>query len=339
MSESRTLLKFNENELINISDLERLLRDELSSHGVKHEIHGSLQDYMIEEYATLLTYENSGGGVEYELECEWPEEFPEDKQATERSRLKDTFLRAAIAKHPNLADVMQRLREQDDVIIGIDSNVLWDCVLTSHLLEEIYRETFPNWILIAVPRLVMAETENAANAKINSGNHPRAGWPSYKGRIGHRALQEAMKIREENPDWPGLAMMSVGEMSQDASDINRNNWRIDALIRNQFQAFLDDINFHKGTFFLSQDRVNVMMSGTEGAAGLYLQKPEFEEFETGSTSLEKLTNLVFELCLQFGEITIENKTNDLSLTLEIFWPGKQVSDWREGRMNISSLTI
>jgi len=48
--------------------------------------------------------------------------------------------------------------------------------------------------------------------------------------------------------------------------------------------------------------------------------------------------LLFELCLQFGEITIENEENNKSLTLEIFWPGKQVSDWRDARLNVASVS-
>jgi hypothetical protein len=337
MAKAASFSELEKNARIDISELDRIIANEFSSQAATHTVSGSLLDYMIDKHGSVLTYNVTDDGVEYEIDLDWPEEFPEDKEATERSRLKDSFLRAGIASHPNLDQVMERLREQDDVIIGIDSNVLWDCTLTSYLLDEIYAETFPNWILIAVPRLVMAETENAANSKINSGRHQREGWPSYKGRIGHRALQEAMEIRKENPDRPGLAMMSVGEMSSDGGDINRDNWRIDALIRNQFQTFLDDINFHKGTFFLSQDRVNVMMSGTEGAQGLYLQKPELQSFKTGTTSLNKITDLLFELSLQFGEVTIKNNATGTAMTVEVFWPGKQVSDWREGRLNIASL--
>lgn len=337
MSVPESLAAHDEGDCIDIDELGHVLETVFFERGATHSVSGSLLDYIIDKHASILTYEPTGDVAEYNLEFGWPEEFPEDKETTERSRMKDTFLRASIAEHPNLDQVMERLREQDDVIIGIDSNVLWDCILTSHLLEDIYAEPFPNWILIAVPRLVMAETENAANEKIRSGNHPRAGWPSYKGRLGHRALQEAMNIREADPDRPGLAMMSVGEMSDNASDINRDNWRLDALIRNQFQTFLDDINFHKGTFFLSQDRVNVMMSGTEGAQGLYLQKPEIDSFRTGTVSLDQLTRLMFELCLQFGEITIRNTGSGDAVTLEVFWPGKQVSDWRGGRLNIASI--
>jgi hypothetical protein len=307
--------------------------------GAEYVITGSLLDYTIDKHASVLRYEPVDGGVEYRVDLQTPEELQEDGEVKERSRLKGTFLRAGIATHPNLGAVMRRLREQDDVIIGVDTNVLWDCTLTSSLLEEIYAEQFPNWILIAVPRLVMAETENAANAKISHGAHPRVGWPSYRGRVGHRALQESMDIRKPDVDRPGLAMMSIGEISQDTSEFSEDNWRIDALIRDQFKKFLGDINFHKGTYFLSQDRVNVMMSGTEGTQGLYLQKPELDDFGAGTVSQDHLTRLIVELCLQFGEITIEDIAGDRSITLEVFWPGKRVEDWRNGRLNVCAVDI
>lgn len=338
MAETTSLSTLQVGKRIERERLGRVVEEAFMQPESTYTITSSVLDYVIEEPASVLQYEIRDDGIEYQLDFQPPEELPEDAVVSEQSRLKDTFLRASIATPPNLEAVMSRLREEDDVIIGVDTNVLWDCTLTSFLLEEIYAKPFPNWILIAVPRLVMAETENAANAKIRGGGHPRVGWPSYKGRVGHRALQEAMDIRRADPNRPGLAMMSIGDISEDASEFGSDNWRIDALIRDQFKKFLEDINFHKGTYFLSQDRVNVMMSGTEGTQGLYLQKPEMSEFRSGIISPSQLTRLMTELCLQFGEISIERTGGDRSMTLEIFWPGKQVEDWRNGRMNVCAVT-
>lgn len=330
-------MHFSVNDRISFPELSQILSNEFAVDSKSFTLNGSLLDYRMEEHASILSCEFRSDGVEYEIDTEWPESFSEDKESTEKSRLKDTFLRAGISSHPNIEEVMGRLREQDDVIIGIDTNVLWDCLFTSYLLEEIYAEPFPNWILIAIPRLVMAETENAANSKIKGGDHPRLGWPTYNGRVGHRALQETMEIRERDPDRPGLAMMSVGDMGSGARDINQANWRLDSMIRNQFQMFLDDINFHKGTFFLSQDRVNVMMSGTEGSQGLYLQKPELESFDSGTISIDEVARLVFELSIQFGGVTLTDQNTDTELSLDVFWPGKQVTDWQKGLLNISAI--
>lgn len=330
-------MHFSVNDRISFPELSQILSNEFAVDSKSFTLNGSLLDYRMEEHASILSCEFRSDGVEYEIDTEWPESFAEDKESTEKSRLKDTFLRAGISSHPNIEEVMGRLREHDDVIIGIDTNVLWDCLFTSYLLEEIYAEPFPNWILIAIPRLVMAETENAANSKIKGGDHPRLGWPTYNGRVGHRALQETMEIRERDPDRPGLAMMSVGDMGSGARDINQDNWRLDSMIRNQFQMFLDDINFHKGTFFLSQDRVNVMMSGTEGSQGLYLQKPELESFDSGTISIDEVARLVFELSIQFGGVTLTDQNTDTELSLDVFWPGKQVTDWQKGLLNISAI--
>lgn len=326
--------ELSEGEVITKERLEDLLNDPTLTESGPFSITGSVLDYRIDEYARVLTGRKKGREVQYKIDLEWPEEFPEDNISQERSRVQDSFLRTGIARHTNLTEIMERLRMQDDVIIGLDTNVLWDCLMTSVLLEEIYEEPFPNWILIAVPKLVMAETENAANNTFG-GSHPRAGKPVYTGRIGQRALQEIMDIREPNPDRPGIAMITVGEINQGA-DIDRNNWKLDASIRDQFQTFLDDISFHKGTFFLSQDRVNVMMSGTEGADGLYLQKPDLTEFQSQSISEDQFTQLVYELCTQFGTIRINNEETGSLLELSVFWPGKQVSDWRDSKVAVTS---
>lgn len=327
----------SEGDLIDVDSLHSLLSTSVSSDYTEFWVAGSLLDYGTDEYASVLSLEQTGEDVDYTIDFNWPEDFSTDFQSQERSRTRDSFLRAGLARHSNLDSVMEKLRMQDDVIIGIDTNVLWDCTLTSILLDEIYKEDFPNWILVAVPRLVMAETENAANNKFG-GDHPRAGGPVYHGRIGHRALQEIMDIREPDSTRRGLSMITVGEMEQGAQ-VDRSNWKLDSLIRNQFQQFLEDISFHKGTFFLSQDRVNVMMSGTEGADGLYLQKPEIEEFRSGHMTTENLTKLLYELCLQFGRVAVRSPSGDELIELSIFWAGKQVSDWRESKMEVSSIEL
>lgn len=328
----------SEEKLIDRTKLFDLVSDTICSDTDSFGITGSILDYRIDDYARILSCEPDEDHTQYEIDFEWPEDFEEDNKSQEESRIQDSFLRAGIIQHSNLPNVMERLRMQDDVIIGIDTNVLWDCLLTSMLLDEIYKEAFPNWILVAVPKLVMAETENAANNTFG-GSHSRAGDPVYAGRVAQRSLQEIMDIRQKNPDRPGLAMITVGDMNNSA-DINRSNWKLDSLIRNQFQAFLSDISFHKGTFFLSQDRVNVMMSGTEGADGLYLQKPDLDEFSTGTISLQELTQLLYELCIQFGSIRlVDDETDEIKTELSVLWPGKQVSDWRESMLKINRLKI
>ena len=299
---------------------------------------GALHDHRIDEFARILRFARSDTKVAYKFRLEWPDELDEGSVRREESRLQDSFLRAGLVEHANSDRVIERLRQYDDVIVGVDTNILWDCTLTSQLLPRIYEEEFPNWILIAIPKLVMAETENGANNKIGGDDHPRQGWPTYKARLAQRGLQELMMLRQRDPDRPGLAVMTVGELSREHDEVDQHNWKLDSQIRSQFQRFLADISFHKGTFFLSQDRVNVMMSGTEGADGLYLQKPRISEFNEGEFTDANFTALLYELAVQFGGVRLRSTGDrDLGMCLDVFWPGKQVSDWRRSRLKVSEL--
>lgn len=340
MAQSSTVLsELTAEDLIDPGILAGIIREEVESDAGILRLSGSLLDYEVSDFAKLLRFNRSGASIEYKLDFEWSDELGEGKIRNERNRLKDSFLRAGVIEHANISTVIERLRQHDDIIVGIDTNILWDCILTSQLLDRIYEQPFPNWILFAVPKLVMAETENAANVKIRDGDHPRTGWPTYKARLAQRGLQELMNLRKKDPDRPGLAIMTVGELKTEYDEVDNRNWKLDSQIRTQFQEFLSDISFHKGTFFLSQDRVNVMMSGTEGADGIYLQKPDLDEFKSGKFSVEEFTELIYELAVQFGGIQIESTGDeDFKMNLDVFWPGKQVSDWRKSRVKVTDLS-
>lgn len=302
-------------------------------------LRGSLADYTLSEFGTILNFERSGNEFEFELSFDWPDDLESGHGAKEERRVRDSFMRAGIAHPVNLSNAMTKLRQTDDVIISIDTNVILDCAFSAHLLDEIYDHQYPNWILVAVPKLVMAEIENKANAKIKGGGHQRIGWPSYSGRIGNRGLQELMALDTKDEDHPGLALMTVGELNQNTADIaSKGNWLLDSEIRQQFHKFLSEISFHKGTYFLSQDRVNVMMSGTEGAEGLYLQKPAVSAIPNDSLDRDDLTQLIYELCVQFGTVELSRVgDDDVVSSFSIFWPGKQVADWRESNLRLEAV--
>lgn len=340
MATSRTVTEeLEEGDLISPTVLGEVVHEIVRRDAGIFSLSGSLLDYKIQEYARILRFQRVDSEIEYKLRIEWGDGMEEGNTRREHNRLKNTFLRAGLVEHANISQVIDRLRQHDDIILGIDTNVLWDCILTSQLLPRIYDKPFPNWILVGIPKLVMAETENSANSKIQHGNHPREGWPNYKGRLAQRGLQELMTLRAKDPDRPGLAVMTIGELSKEHNEIDQRNWKLDSQIRTQFQEFLGNISFHKGTFFLSQDRVNVMMSGTEGADGLYLQKPDIDEFDSGTLTDEEFTILLYELAVQFGGIKLQHTgDDDLQISLNVFWPGKQVSDWRRSRLKITDLT-
>lgn len=329
----------SDHDLLEPNMVARMLEELVTDENGLFSVRGSLADHCLDGAGQVLTAKRSGDAVDYDVAFEWPDEFGSDKSEQEQRRTRNSFMRAGIARPLNLEHVMAKLRQIDDVVIGIDTNILLDCTFTAHLLEEIYREQFPNWILVAVPKLVMAEIENRANESIGGGDHPRVGWPTYNGRLGNRGLQELMSLDTKDVDHPGLSLMTVGSLDETTADIaKKGNWLLDSEIRQQFHEFLSEISFHKGTYFLSQDRVNVMMSGTEGAEGLYLQKPEIEHIDSGSVSIDELTRLLYELCVQFGAVEVSQLGEaEITLRLSIFWPGKQVADWRQSRLRLEAI--
>lgn len=299
-------------------------------------LEGSLLDYEIDEYPKLLDFSITEGGIQYNFDVDWPIDFPDEQIAEEQDRIRDAFIRAGVADHLNIDTVMEELRSQDDVILGIDGNILRDGVLTSTLLEKIYEAKFPNWILICIPKLVVSDIERAAKQEFTERGHPLVGWPTYEGRVGQRALQEVMNLREENPDRPGLSVMTIGELQ--GGEYDRDDWRANARIRDQFREYLDNIGYRKGTYFVSQDRINVMMTDTEGGGGLHLQKPEYEELRRDEVPPTDFADLIHELCVQFGSIRIKSEASDeVLLELSIYWPGKRVSDWERRRLNVVSV--
>ena len=78
--------------------------------------------------------------------------------------IRDALLRSGLCEHSNLEiDAMRFIKNYDDVILAPDTNILLNCVITSILLpkveEKINEEIkgWPNWVLIAIPKLVMNE--------------------------------------------------------------------------------------------------------------------------------------------------------------------------------------
>ena len=313
-----------------------LLGRALASTDARLKIHGALFDTDESVWARVLEVEGEEDVASYRVALGWPDSFAESYHLPEMNRLRDTLLRAGQLEHDNIGSVIDRLAMYDDVIVGVDTNVLLDCSLTGQLIPAIAQRQYPDWLLFAVPKMVTAEIENKANNTINQADHLRAYWPSYSGRLANRALQEIMDINMKDPSRPGMSLMTVGEFSISTAEMaSQGNWLKDAEIRRQFQSFLNQINFHKGTYFCSADRVNAMMSGTEGADGLYLQKPELDTAHAATVSTDTFARVIYELAVHFGEVAIV-EDEDTLLQLSINWPGKHVADWQGARLRIES---
>lgn len=266
------------------------------------------------------------------LECEKTKK----KGASRHPRIGNDCIRSALLRsgwivHANLADIRSRLVQYDDVIICADTNILIDCVFSATLLPVLIKHTQPNWILIAIPKVVMAEIETYASKQFPSG------YPTWRARTTQRALQEVLALDTSKDEiYRGLSIMTVGELPDDFKHMEGDSVRKDSAIRRQFRDFLRSITFHKGSFLISQDRVNVMMARAEGIEGLYLQKPEWEEVAEQPMRAEidrrNLSRLVYELCVSFGVISLQSPLGNL--LIDISWPGKRVLDWEHARILI-----
>ncbi|KXB07694.1 hypothetical protein AKJ51_00265 [candidate division MSBL1 archaeon SCGC-AAA382A20] len=69
---------------------------------------------------------------------------------------------------------------------------------------------------------------------------------------------------------PSMSIMTIEKMEGPETVKGSIKCWKDSEIKSQFREFLRNISFHKGTYFLSQDGENVIMSGGEGFEGLYL---------------------------------------------------------------------
>lgn len=247
--------------------------------------------------------------------------------------IRSALLRSGWIEHGNMDHVCSYIINFDDVILCPDTNVLLDCVLSAILLPRLEAYEEPNWILITVPKVVMAEIERWASSKYQHG-HPLAGFPTRQGRIGQRGLQEILALdTSREPKYRGLSIMTVGDLPADYTRMAGDSVRKDSTIRRQFRDFLRSITFHKGSFLLSQDRVCVMMARAEGLQALYLQKPNWEDISQAplpQPSGVPIWRLLYEICVSFGQIVVRRGAE--TIRLSISWPGKHVSDWEEAKL-------
>src|SRR5205823_6592749 len=85
--------------------------------------------------------------------------------------LNSALLCAGFVEPIGLTATARRLAEYEDLILGVDTNILYASILGEHLLDEFsrihvrpYKESI-NWILLVIPGVVMKELENAANMR------------------------------------------------------------------------------------------------------------------------------------------------------------------------------
>lgn len=242
-------------------------------------------------------------------------------------------------------DIAGKLGQFDDIVLGLDTNILLTCVVTQQILDAIaftsHPNDAPNWILLVVPNTVMHELEQAANSRGERGEL------SATGRMGYRALQEILEL-DQGKDLRGVSLLIVGETDPvldarvEIRGLREDMKRAavagvkfspkmsvgDTIIRDQFKSFLRQLGFHKGTFFLTGDKSNSALGQAEGLHSLYfppaywrqslqpgqdLLPPQVKYKEQNLTMCVPLGKLIYELAVQFGSISLSWNGNSVRL--------------------------
>lgn len=256
------------------------------------------------------------------------------------NNITSALCRSGLIKPYGLDEVASQLAQNEDVILGLDTNLIYNCIVSEHLLGAMeeqspysYRNT-PNWILFTVPGVVMKEIENAAN-------HKKKGRLTHIGRMGFRALQEIM-VLEENKGSSGSTVMVAGKTNPQQLRYSKEEEgkfeNADSLIRDQFRSFVRELDFRKGVYFLTMDKTNASLGKAEGLKSVRVKHPkmvkpgyEFHQLK-GDTIL--LSRIIYELAVEFGSIELSWKEHGRYhfLELDSGWQWKNMGHWENWQL-------
>ncbi|UCH88868.1 MAG: hypothetical protein JSV49_11615 [Thermoplasmata archaeon] len=262
----------------------------------------------------LISINKSGWGYECWLDRTSGDQNNGDGYTT-LNKLTEACYRSGLLLSPVWEKTAKELSKTDDIIIGVDTCILYDAALTEQVLNSLSitgsRRHFhtPNWLLVVIPSAVMQELERTANIRDNKG------FLKFKGRMGFRALQEILELNQAK-DLIGISLIIFGSVNPEldtrvelqglrsdlpyhlgemfrklqksgAEDLDRYQddkpyeqafTRLssgDMIIRDQFKQFLRQIDFHKGMYFVTSDKSNAALAHTEGLNSIYYTKPPF----------------------------------------------------------------
>lgn len=363
---------FNKVDFINYSTYHLLFDQYLQKSGnLKISTRGPKKKDGIGDPIPLLNVEDNNGIRKYKA---FQAVGIDRKEGIKEDEVTNALYRAGFLLPDKWKEVGKRLSQYDDIILGLDTNILFRCSVSRHLLPIVslvepkeFVHT-PNWILLVVPSTVMYELEEAANIR------DYRGLLLHKGRMGFRALQEIMDM-SENIDIPGISLLIHGETNPVLDmkntlfgirkDILRFMWDLkkrdepfkppkksssgDMSIRYQFKKFLNQIDFHKGTFFLTADKSNSVLAQAEGLNPIYIPYPkylsaQFEHSLLGSNSKKlneddrqltlnvPLGNIIYEMAVSFGEIIIS--CDGQSPSIECDRRGADLGHWVHKQLRI-----
>jgi len=252
----------------------------------------------------------------------------ESRKLIDSSRLVNALMRASLIK-PNLEPLRTHISQWDDIILGLDTNVFYTGLVTSCLLDEFVRIPSgdfidsPDWVTIVLSKVAMGEIENRANRPADI----------YDRRESLRAIQEIMLINKSK-DLEGISLFLAGTIPPEFQFSNgtKNTVR-DSAIREQFRVFLKNLDFHKGSYFITQDFNNSVLAEAEGLISLYIKKPKIEktEFDLRSNNFT-VSELIYELAVPFNPVILESDNIEIHILNN--WREKTLEEWEEWKIHI-----
>lgn len=294
---------------------------------------------------------------------------PEERKKRPRDLVTEALYRTGFLLSERWRQIAGKLSQYDDLVLGLDTNILYGCVVTEQILDSLAftcpSNASPSWILLVVPSTVMHELEQAANSRGEKGEL------SDIGRMGYRALQEILEL-DLAKDIRGVSLLITGETDPvlDArvelrglrDDIKRTappgiyfspkGSFGDTLIRDQFKGFLRQLSFHKGAFFLTGDKSNSALGQAEGLHSLYvppaigkrsvssgvdLAPPQILYDEQRLSMSLPIGKLIYELAVQFGSIFLSWNSNSIQVRCD--GRGDSLEHWLQRDLIIDPLDI
>lgn len=279
------------------------------------------------------------------------------KAGKEREILGDlagALYRCGLLLSDDWEETARELSKFDDIVLGVDTNLLYDCVITQQLLDGFaltsHRSYFytPNWLLIVIPSAVMHELEQSANSRDQYGSL------TFEGRKGYRALQEIIEL-DQSKDLMGVSLLIAGEANpildtrEELRGLRKEYVGLekrpklsagDTIIRDQFKNFLRQVDFHKGAYFITGDKTNAALAQAEGLHSLYYKLAPWYDLiqqkgEGGASALISVPfgKLIYELVVQYGHIRVGWSTNEISLECDS--KGEDLDHWLNRDLQIA----
>jgi len=246
-----------------------------------------------------------------------------------RSSTRDALIRSGLQK-PDLEPWRFHVSQWDDVILGLDTNLFHRCTCTAHLLDSLLKipsgdfVDTPDWMTFVVSKVCMAELEHQATRAADT--------EAWKKRQALRSLQEIMLLNRSK-DLEGVSLFVTGNVPAEV-DFDRGETCTvrDFLIRDQFRNFLKQLDFYKGSYFVTGDFDNATLAEAEGLTTLYILKPEISAGPYQLAMEVCVSEILYELAVALEPLSI--KGDGIKLDLRSWWPGKTFRNWENWELRI-----